>query len=65
MFSDVVYTLEVKPIYAPIDWKSTMSFVWVVLAILVVISVHLLSHLIWIKLRKKRVEKSTEKSLLS
>lgn len=54
-----------KPIYAPIDWKSTMSYVWVVLAFVVVLSVHLLSHLIWIKLRKKRVEKSTEKSLLS
>ena len=59
------YTLEVHPIYAPITWVSVMSYVWVSMALLIVVGVHLLSRLLWTKWRLKKIEEERRTSVLS
>lgn len=45
-----------RPIYTIIDWKSGMSYIYVIVALAAVAIVHCLGQLIWYKCKKPRYE---------
>ena len=45
-----------RPIYTIIDWKSGMSYIYVIVALAAVAIVHCIGQLIWYKCKKPRYE---------
>lgn len=52
-FQDKVgYSLSTKPVYDPIDWASSMCYIYLVICAVLIIVIHVLSRIIWLKLKK-------------
>lgn len=53
---NAIYSLDVKPIYKPINWKTLGSYLLVLISFLIAIGVHRLGNYVWVKCRKVRIE---------
>lgn len=54
---NVIYSLNVKVIYPPIDWVSLKSYILIIIAYGLAFGTQLLGRLIFKKIKKKNLEK--------
>lgn len=53
-----VYTLKVEKIYSAIDWASTDSYIYVVVAVALVGLIHCLGQIFWYCCKRSKIQSS-------
>lgn len=62
LFIYLGYSLAIRPVYDPIDWVSFMSYVYLVICALLIVLIHLISRVIWLKVKKPRIQKDIKQN---